>query len=153
MAVASHHPPDKRGCLSVYGSRAHLQQQESQKEKNVQRSLIRIILMHGFHFFVRTLCSSHIQDTQCGFKLFTQPAAQVLFQNLHLHRWAFDIELVVMSELLGLPVEEVGVQWQEIEGSKLATSKMALIRASVDMLRDMICVRLCYSLGIWKIQK
>ena len=149
------------GLYSVYGSRAHLQQkQQNQKgssqestHPSIQRSIIRILLMHGFHFFVRTLCSTKIQDTQCGFKLFTRPVAQLLFQNLHLHRWAFDIELVVMSDLLQIQIEEVSVQWQEMEGSKLATSKMALIRASVDMLRDMICVRLCYSLGIWKIQQ
>ena len=139
--------PTKVG-LSVFGSRAHLQENK-EGGQHIQRSLVRVILMKAFHFFVKTLCSSKIKDTQCGFKLFTRSAAQTLFQNLHLRRWAFDIELVVMSELLDLPVEEVSVTWHEVEGSKLATSKVALIRASLDMLRDMICVRLCYSLGIW----
>jgi dolichyl-phosphate beta-glucosyltransferase len=50
-------------------------------------------------------------------------------------------------------VKEVGVPWQEIDGSKLATSKFALAWVSLCMLRDMICVRACYSLGIWSVQR
>jgi hypothetical protein len=34
-----------------------------------QRSFLRNFLMHGFHFFVRTLGVKDIRDTQCGFKV------------------------------------------------------------------------------------
>ena len=76
--------------IAVFGSRAHLQQQATQ-----QRSWIRSLLMYGFHFCVNILISSshNIQDTQCGFKLFTNTAAQIIFNTLHLRRWAFDIEV------------------------------------------------------------
>jgi dolichyl-phosphate beta-glucosyltransferase len=39
-----------------------------------------------------------------------------------------------------------------MDGSKLHTGKLALLVASAGMLRDMICVRTCYSVGIWKIK-
>mmetsp|Transcript_20854 Transcript_20854/g.26921 ORF Transcript_20854/g.26921 Transcript_20854/m.26921 type:complete len:117 (+) Transcript_20854:832-1182(+) len=106
--------------------------------------------MIAFHFFVSILCSASINDTQCGFKLFTREASYCLFSNLHLQRWAFDTEIIILAEKLKIPMNEIGVNWQEIEGSKLDTSKFSLIVASVGMLRDMICVNLCYSLGIWK---
>jgi len=132
----------------VLGSRAHLQE-----SKTVQRSKIRTILMYGFHFCVSILCSNRIRDTQCGFKLFTQEASQALFTNLHLQRWAFDIELVVVAELLRIPIAEVPVNWREVDGSKLDTgSKLTLIWVSISMLRDMLCVRICYSLGFWNLQ-
>jgi dolichyl-phosphate beta-glucosyltransferase len=130
----------------VFGSRAHL-------ASKAQRSAVRTILMHAFHFFVEVLCSSKVRDTQCGFKLFSAEAAQALFQTQHLQRWAFDIELVILAERVGLSIEEVGVPWHEVDGSKLDTSKLQLAITSLGMLRDMICVRLCYELGIWKTKR
>ena len=41
--------------------------------------------------------------------------------------------------------QEVPVNWQEIDGSKLD-----LADAIPDMLRDMALVRLCYMIGFWK---
>lgn len=130
------------------GSRAHLE--DSSK---TERSKLRTFLMHAFHFFVYCLCSRKIKDTQCGFKLYTRNAAYILFQNLHLKRWAFDIEIITLAERLKMHILEVAVNWKEVDGSKLDTTKLALALNSVSMLRDMIYVRLCYSLGVWKLRK
>jgi len=132
----------------VLGSRKHLEDVSS-----IERSRIRTLLMHIFHFFVRTLCSSRILDTQCGFKLFTRSAAITLFSQLHLSRWAFDIEILTMAERLSFPMAEVGVNWTEVDGSKLDESKLGLALNSVGMLRDMICVSLCYKFGIWNLER
>ena len=148
--------------VAILGSRAHLQ-----NKAVAQRSLVRTLLMHAFHFFVSMLVSSRIRDTQCGFKLFTESAAKLAFGSLHLRRWAFDTELIMVCNLVagtngkggknssirGIQLFEVGVPWQEVEGSKLNTSKFALAWVSLSMLRDMICVRACYSLGIWKVKQ
>ena len=64
---------------AVFGSRAHLEE-----ESTATRSKIRTILMHGFHFFVKTLVSPSIKDTQCGFKLFTRSAVALCKLEVHL---------------------------------------------------------------------
>lgn len=64
-------------------------------------------------------------------------------------RRAFDVELISLCDRLGIPMVEVAVQWHEVDGSKLITSKIDVVTASLSMLRDMLCVRLCYVLGIW----
>ena len=61
--------------------------------------------------------------------------------------------MVIIGEKLGVAISEVGVVWHEVDGSKLAVSKLALMSASIGMLRDMVCVRACYLLGIWKLQR
>jgi len=139
---------DHRGArmLAVFGSRANLQ-----NDASIKRSLVRTMLMHAFHFFVGILVSSRIKDTQCGFKLFTKTTASLIFSTLHLHRWAFDTEVVLISEEASITLLEVDVPWREIDGSKLNTSRFALAVNSMCMLRDMICVRLCYLTGVWKI--
>lgn len=140
--------PASPGSTCVFGSRAHLE-----KDAISQRSLVRTFLMHAFHFFVSVLCSSKVRDSQCGFKLFPKRAARVMFESLHLMRWAFDTELLVLAELEDIQLLEVAVPWHEVDGSKLNTSKLALVLVSIGMLRDMLCVRLCYTLGIWQLKK
>jgi dolichyl-phosphate beta-glucosyltransferase len=132
--------------IVAFGSRAHLQDRST-----AQRSFVRTLLMKAFHFFVSFLVSSKIHDTQCGFKLFTQDSSRVIFDTLHLQRWAFDTEIVLLCNEYNIPILEVGVPWEEVDGSKLSTSKLALAVVSITMLRDMICIRTCYTLGIWKV--
>lgn len=127
------------------GSRAHLE-----GKSIATRAFYRTILMRGFHLLVMLLCTRNIKDTQCGFKLFTRKAAQILFNNLHLQTWAFDIELIYVAEMLGIPLTEVAVNWTEIEGSKLIQTKLDVVKTSLNMARDMLCVRLAYLFGIWK---
>jgi dolichyl-phosphate beta-glucosyltransferase len=77
-------------------------------EKSIaSREFYRTVLMKGFHFLVVILCTRQIQDTQCGFKLFTRSVAAKLFGNLHLFRWAFDIELIYQAEASGIAMKEV----------------------------------------------
>jgi len=64
------------------GSRAHLEE-----ESIAQRSVFRTFLMKGFHLIVWLLCVRSVRDSQCGFKLFTRPAALLIFSNLHVERW------------------------------------------------------------------
>lgn len=133
------------------GSRAHLQQADGV----VQRSAVRRALQYAFHaFVVQLIGAGDIRDTQCGFKLFRYDVAVLLFSNLHLQRWAFDTEVVYLAAATDQTMQEVPVTWQEVDGSKLHTGgPLGLALVAVSMLRDMICVRLCYSLGIWRIQR
>lgn len=70
---------------------------------------------------------------------------------LHRPERAFDTELVVIAEMLNIPLSEVAVVWHEVDGSKLDIGKLQLALVSMGMLRDMICVRACYFLNLWKL--
>nr|XP_054754765.1 dolichyl-phosphate beta-glucosyltransferase-like isoform X1 [Lytechinus pictus] len=126
----------------VCGSRAHLQD-----EATASRSLFRTILMYGFHFLVWFLCVRGIKDTQCGFKLLTRESARILFPNMHVERWAFDVELLYIAQYLGMSLSEVSVNWEEIEGTK-----MIPFFSWAQMGRDLILIRLRYLCGFWKIE-
>jgi dolichyl-phosphate beta-glucosyltransferase len=123
------------------GSRAHVA-----KEFVARRSFFRNILMRGFHYVVTLVGVRHVADTQCGFKLFSRSAAARIFPSLHVERWAFDVEVLVLAQSLKIPLVEVPVNWEEIEGSKLDP-----LAASVEMLLDMVRIKLAYSLGIWRV--
>ncbi|KAF8621815.1 hypothetical protein AX15_007487 [Amanita polypyramis BW_CC] len=123
------------------GSRAHLVKSDAV----VKRSLIRNVLMYGLHTILRIVGVGHIRDTQCGFKLFSRGAAQQIFPAQHLPTWIFDVELLLLAKQLGIPVAEVPIEWHEVAGSKLN-----VMTASVQMLRDLLIVRANHLLGRWK---
>ena len=65
--------------------------------------------------------------------------------NQHIERFAFDVELLYLAQSFKIPISEVAVDWKEIEGSKLSP-----LKATIEMTRDMMRIRIAYWLGIWK---
>lgn len=130
------------GCVPAvaFGSRAHLE-----KQALATRKWYRNFLMKAFHLCVLLVAGPGVRDTQCGFKMFTRSAAQLLFSNLRLKRWCFDVELVYLCKRLRIPVSEVSVTWAEIPGSKVRFFSF------VHMLLELVLVRLGYGFHIWKI--
>jgi len=131
--------PDE-GVEVVFGSRDHLKRTESVQKRNP----IRNFLMGCFHIAVLMIIGTNIKDTQCGFKIFSKRTSDILFGSLHLERWAFDTEIVLLCNILKFRIREVDVNWTEIPGSKLN-----VVVASIQMLRDMLLLRILYVLGIW----
>ena len=109
-----------------------------------QRSFLRNVLMYGLHTVLRIVGVGHIRDTQCGFKLFSRSAAQQIFPAQHLPTWIFDVELLLLAKQLRIPVAEVPIEWHEVAGSKLN-----VVTASLQMLRDLLIVRANHLLGRW----
>lgn len=58
-------------------------------------------------------------DTQCGFKLFTQGAAQVLFEKQKLASVIFDPEILWLARQNGFRVSEFPVEWTHVEDSRI----------------------------------
>ncbi|CAO3666548.1 unnamed protein product [Umbelopsis vinacea] len=133
---------EENGYGIAVGSRSHLVGTDAV----VQRSFIRNLLMRGFHKLVYFLGIRGIEDTQCGFKLFSRKAAQLIFPNMHVERWIFDIECLVIAQAHRIPIVEVQVTWHEIDGSKVN-----LMRDSIQMALDLLTIRLNFLLGFWKV--
>ncbi|XP_058815143.1 dolichyl-phosphate beta-glucosyltransferase [Topomyia yanbarensis] len=131
-----------RDAISI-GSRAHLEQ-----EATAKRTLFRTVLMHGFHLLVWTFAVKKIRDTQCGFKLLTRSAARKVFAVMHVERWAFDVELLFIAQSYNIPIEEVAVNWTEIEGSKLTP-----FWSWLQMGRDLMLIWFRYAIGAWQLKK
>uniref|UniRef100_A0A914LPQ1 dolichyl-phosphate beta-glucosyltransferase n=1 Tax=Meloidogyne incognita TaxID=6306 RepID=A0A914LPQ1_MELIC len=127
----------------VVGSRAHLAD-----EAIAKRSLLRTVLMLGFHAMVWVFTVRTVRDTQCGFKLFSRAAAAKLFSQQRIERWAFDVELIYLAERLNFSIAEVCVEWEEIDGSKLTP-----LVAGLQMGRDILLLWFRYTFGFWTISQ
>jgi glycosyltransferase involved in cell wall biosynthesis len=70
----------------------------------------RKFLSCGFNVLVKLLVGLNIKDTQAGLKAVRRSALRRVFPILCVKRYAFDVELIAVSQLLGLKVVELPVK-------------------------------------------
>lgn len=122
----------RQGAAVAIGSRPLA---ESKLEK--RQPLYRELLGRAFNKAVQLLAIRGIDDTQCGFKLFTREAAQDVFRRCKLDGFSFDFEALMIARDLGYRIDEVPIRWSHQEGSKVV-----LLRDGPRMLRDLVKLRI-----------
>jgi dolichyl-phosphate beta-glucosyltransferase len=106
------------------------------RSRIVQTKLHRKLIGTAFNFIVRTLTVKGINDTQCGFKLFTREAAEKVFPLQSIHDFGFDVEILYLCQKKGFRIREVPVTWTDIPGTKVK-----IMRDSLRMFKDVVKVR------------
>jgi dolichyl-phosphate beta-glucosyltransferase len=109
---------------------------EGDGARRVGEPRLRHVAGRGFNLAVRTMLVPGIQDTQCGFKMFTARAAGEIFPYVTVEGWAFDIEVLYIARLRGLTVREVPIEWHF-----RADSRVSLFRDSAGMLSELLRIR------------
>lgn len=112
----------------------------------------RHVMGRVFNRLVQFLLIPGVDDTQCGFKLFTRPAIQQLLETARLYKngqglsgarvTAFDVELFAIARLKGMRIVMVPVKWTYGEHSKVNPTT-----DSFHNLRDVITVFINAKLG------
>ncbi len=64
-----------------------------------------------FNGLIRWLFGLRYRDTQCGLKGFRRKAARAIFSQARIDGFAFDVELLLLSDRMGLTVTEFPVMW------------------------------------------
>ena len=104
--------------------------------QTIHQPLYRRFFGRCFNWVTRTVMGLPFKDTQCGFKAFRRPAAQVIFRLQRIERWGFDPEILFIARKLGYEVREVPVTWGHDE-----RSRMSYLRDGMKMLEEMAIIR------------
>jgi dolichyl-phosphate beta-glucosyltransferase len=132
-------PPDQIGrfldvlpaeCDVAIGSR------EGPGAVRIGEPHLRHLLGRVFNTLVRAMVLPGIQDTQCGFKLFTAEAARAILPTTAIEGWSFDVELLASARAQGWRIREVPIEWHYGQASRLR-----IVPHSLEMLRDLYRVR------------
>lgn len=118
------------GADVVVGSRAADGAEVSNK------SLARKAFSAGLRFVVMGVFRIPVADTQCGFKMFTREATDLLFARQLIDDFSFDLEVLYLSRKFGLTTVEVPVEWIDAPGSTVNPTKVAL-----GFLRDLTKIK------------
>jgi len=112
--------------------------------KIVQRKHFRRLRASVFRWTVKLFALRGFHDTQCGFKMFRRQAARRVFALQRLDGWAFDVELLLISRLLGYSIREVPVEWHE------STRSSVPIWGPFQMVVDLVKVRWFQLRGLYR---
>lgn len=104
--------------------------------QTLHQPLYRRFFGRCFNGLTRAVMGLPYADTQCGFKAFRRPAAQVIFRLQRVERWGFDPEILFIARKLGFKIVEVPVSWGHDERSKIS-----YLRDGSRMLQDMATIR------------
>ena len=81
-------------------------------------------------------------DTQCGFKFFTQEAAQSLFGQQKLDSVIFDPEILWLAKRARYQVAQFGVQWRHVADSRIQYDN---IQKSLFVFQELLRIRRIHS--------
>lgn len=124
-------PPKTEGYDVIIGTR------EGEGAKRIGEPWKRHMMGRIFNLIIKLTAVRNIEDTQCGFKMFTSEAAQKLFSIQKLNGIGFDVELIFLAKKFGYKIREVPITWYFDEDSR-----MRLVEDSLKAL-----------LEIWQMQK
>lgn len=116
-------------------------------ESNVEirQAWLRQSLGKVFNLIIRILLPIRFQDTQCGFKMFKKEAVRMLLPQMKVNGFAFDVETLVIAQILGMKIAEVPVTWRNVLGSKVHP-----VKSSLEMLKDTITIRFRVAKGSYR---
>jgi dolichyl-phosphate beta-glucosyltransferase len=140
--------------VSEFVSRAHLgadvviASREGPTAERIGEPHYRHFMGRVFNRLVQLLLLPGIEDTQCGFKLFTQVSANQILDRTLLYTdtvtqvagarvTAFDVEMLVIARRLGMSIDVVPVEWTY--GTQ---SKVNPLTDTIMNVRDILQVKL-----------
>ena len=130
----------------IFGSR------EIAGAKRDKEPFYRHLMGRGFNLLVQIMAVRGVQDTQCGFKMFSAQATETLFPKLYIYSphnrqpdaftGAFDVELLFLARKLGFTYKEVPIHWRHF-----ATTRVNPLKDSVRMFIDILRIRWARLMG------
>ena len=93
-----------------------------------------VFLGEGFKLFRKIIIGLWgIEDTQCGFKVFSEEVVQNVLPRCLIDRFAFDPEILVIASKMGYKIKEIPVVWKNNLESKVKFK--SIIKMAIDLIK------------------
>jgi glycosyltransferase involved in cell wall biosynthesis len=109
---------------------------EGASARRIGEPAYRHVMGRVFNRTVQWATLPGIEDSQCGFKMFTAAAVASIFPRACVDGWAFDIEVLAIARQQQLRIVEVPIDWHYCRDSQVA-----MLRDGAAMLRDLMRIR------------
>jgi len=97
--------------------------------------VIRRVISNIGNILFRVAGGVWIEDSQCGFKMFSKRAAQVCFAKLSITGWGFDMEVLAIARANNLKIASYRINdWRAVPGGTFTEDMLSTI---VHSLRDL----------------
>ncbi|MFH1841475.1 MAG: dolichyl-phosphate beta-glucosyltransferase [Candidatus Nealsonbacteria bacterium] len=93
-----------------------------------------IILGKGFKIFRKLVIDLwFVEDTQCGFKCFSEKVTSEILPKCRIDRFAFDPEILILAKKAGYKIKEIPVYWKNDSDSKV--KPISILNMALDLFR------------------
>lgn len=123
-------PPQVTNVDVVIGSR------EAKGAVRYNEPAYRHLIGRIFNSMVRFMVLPGLQDSQCGFKLFSAACAEDVFQKQTMSGMSFDVEVLYIARRAGYSIIEIPIPWYFN-----ADSRVKLVEDSLRMAVDLYQIR------------
>ena len=109
------------------------------QDKNINESygIKRNISSRLFSKCVQLILGLNISDTQCGFKGYREKTAKMLFRDLEIYGFGFDLEILAKAKAAGIQITQLPVVME----NNSANSNVGLISDGIKMIFDMFKIK------------
>jgi len=107
------------------------------------QSRVKRIVRGAGNLFIQTVAVPGIWDTQCGFKAFSQTAAEQIFPVCKIDGWGFDVEALALARRLNCRIGIVPARWSNRPGTHLRPAHY------LDVLFETLKVRWSLMRGVY----
>ncbi|MCL5318547.1 MAG: glycosyltransferase [Thaumarchaeota archaeon] len=102
-------PSNLQGCIAHLKDADILIASKRHPNSHISQPSSRKVLSLGFNTLVRVLTGVNISDTQSGLKVFRRESLASILPLITVKRYAFDVEVLTVSSLLGLRMVELPI--------------------------------------------
>jgi dolichyl-phosphate beta-glucosyltransferase len=88
-----------------------------------------------FHLLAKVWVVGDVEDTQCGFKGFTNEAAKDVFGLQRVTSIVFDVELIHLARRRGYRIAVVPIRWEDVRGSRMRPGPLLALKVAWDLFR------------------
>jgi dolichyl-phosphate beta-glucosyltransferase len=134
-------PPALKDFDVAIGSR------EGKAARRIGEPAHRHVMGRLFNLAVQQLTLPGIEDSQCGFKMFTARAANSIFPRVTVDGWAFDVEVLTVARAQGLRIVQVPIEWRYSHDSQLS-----MIRDGFGMALELLRIKRRLRRGHYRIR-
>ena len=99
-------------------------------------TFVRKLASKAYMIVLRIVAGFRMSDSQCGFKAYTHDAAHTLFADIETDGFAFDQEVLMSAQALGMTIAEMPVK---IINHR--ESKVSVLSDSIKMFRDLLRIK------------
>ncbi|KKQ52140.1 hypothetical protein A2865_03335 [Candidatus Woesebacteria bacterium RIFCSPHIGHO2_01_FULL_39_17] len=103
-------------------------------EIEVHQPWHREVMGRVFTFLTRILMQVNVADFTCGFKGFTNEAAKKIFSKSLINRWAYDAEIMFLSNKFGYKIRQMPIVWKN-RGDTRVRLKNVIFESFMDLLK------------------
>lgn len=98
----------------------------------------RLVISQIGNILFRLASGVWVEDSQCGFKLFSRKASNICFQRLKIMGWGFDMEILAIAKVHKLKIKTIRIDdWISVEGGSFDEN---IIKNSFTAFQDLLVI-------------